>query len=758
MDAIISGQAAQAVITERGKHFLLALDSDDSMQHAIPEHDVPRVFLDCTDVYYLREATLEQIKNELEAAWARDRALHLTLILLDSHEDAENRLLAADCLHDLFLDDRVKLHVMYFLYAAPLPQSCDLDASCRIAETNGYERVLQFLSDLVADQPEIRRRCDAWDRLPLHLLGSESNKEWLKGTFIKHGAFWMFVTEKSRKDSALLSLLVNERIRGINNARIILQEWYAPFHEHIRSTSFKGWDRLEDDKYDAIDDEVRPRSSKRGREVLENVQKQKEAIKDLLTKGERLKAWKYTRQLVESQRSNSEPAHIAKSLCDIAQHAKLLGDISLHLRFSSWAAKEMPTDSWAYAQVGDAYRLLHDFEKALDAFQKCGAFGDDRIALSGRAEVLKDSGAFNEALDVYKKAAEIYQDDSVPRNGIASTLAAYGRLEEALHVYNEIAKTFPSDRVTLCGRAQVLRDMGRINEALQAVESISSTLGADSVSACIRAGILRDQNELDKAASIYRDVIKADPLNMHAYQGLGQTLKFLGRFDEAIDVFETAIWQFREDAGGYLGRAGVYKCLGDLTSALADYEHVIRKSFKNLIARNGKASILAARGEFQTAIDLLPDHAPSTQSEWVSYHIMGMINLKRGQVRQAMNMFEYGVTNIPWYDERQFYQTALTVALMKEGKFEDASVLLDIEATPALLPVVKILKMHVYGELNDENIVRVNYDDLRENAPQFNAGPREELFRYYLSGVARGRYMNHDAIIQQECNAILLAA
>ena len=127
-----------------------------------------------------------------------------------------------------------------------------------LAAERDCKSVLHFIDALGADQLEIRRRCDVWEKLSVELFGSEDSKEWLKSILIKNGAFWMFVTEKARKDSALLSLLVNAQIRGIRNSRTVLQQWAAPFQEKITDRSFDGWAEVSDNKEYAAESEGRP--------------------------------------------------------------------------------------------------------------------------------------------------------------------------------------------------------------------------------------------------------------------------------------------------------------------------------------------------------------------------------------------------------------------------------------------------------------------------------------------------------------------
>ena len=118
MNASISGQAALAIIRDRGKQFVLKVDDDIDSIREIRDNDAALMFRDCTDVYNSTADTIDEVRAELELAWAKDRALHLTLILLDSSEEPENRILATECLDELFQTTDVQRHVSYFLYAA----------------------------------------------------------------------------------------------------------------------------------------------------------------------------------------------------------------------------------------------------------------------------------------------------------------------------------------------------------------------------------------------------------------------------------------------------------------------------------------------------------------------------------------------------------------------------------------------------------------------------------------------------------------
>ena len=159
-----------------------------------------------------------------------------------------------------------------------------------------------------------------------------------------------------------------------------MQLWAGRFRSSISNTYF-----VPDAEEEAT--ARRPRRSRRrsSHDVFIGVGAQKDAIKKALEEGRRTVAMKYTKELVASQRQNSQSEHISKSLCDLAQHGKMLGDYSWHLELSRWATREMPTDAWAWAQAGDGFKSVGDYQAALQAYETAGSLGEDRVALCGRA-------------------------------------------------------------------------------------------------------------------------------------------------------------------------------------------------------------------------------------------------------------------------------------------------------------------------------------------------------------------------------------
>ena len=229
MEVVLSGQAAKAVISQEGKHYLYYLDGEDYCHNEIPFSSIHQVFLNCTDVTSHRSVNFAEVKSLLESAWSNDCALHLTLILLNQGEERATRMMASECLDELLAAEPVSRHVKYFTYSAPMPDTTNLAESYQIAYSIEHQRNSAFLLELDHYQDEIALRRKAWDDLPHTIFGSNEYKLYLQALLIRHGAFWLFVTEKSRSESVLLNLLVNEQLRGIKHLRNGAPRMVSPF-------------------------------------------------------------------------------------------------------------------------------------------------------------------------------------------------------------------------------------------------------------------------------------------------------------------------------------------------------------------------------------------------------------------------------------------------------------------------------------------------------------------------------------------------
>jgi tetratricopeptide (TPR) repeat protein len=752
MKAILSGQTAIAVTIEGEDLYSISVNSPESWTPR-QEWELPRLFAHASDVLQLENVSRSEVIDKLKSEWVQDRSLQLILMLLDPDEESQTRLEAAECLDEFLNRYEVKKYVENYLYSSPLPSTADLDRAIQLSIDSSLAHLTEFLLILQSNQEEISKRCAAWEALPIRLFGNPASKEDFYHEAVRHGAFRLFVTERKKRNWAVLQLLSHPHFRGRSKARMIFQTWAAPFKESATNIEFET-SEIDDDSNNEAETKRKKHSISRF-DAFQQVEKQKEAIKKHLREGKQDMALRFTRELIASQRRDSEPEHIAKSLCDLAQFAKGLGSPELQLEFALKAVAEAPDDAWSYATLADAYRSLGEFQKAQDEYHAAGVLGNVCIALNGRAEVLKELGQLKEALQIYEQCIQKFPDDVVNRNGRAAALAYSGKFRQALDAYDEILRETPYDVVTNCGRAQVLRDMGRLEEALKEFDDLARSYPEEIIPQNARAEVLRELGKIEEAKVALVNIVKHFPLASEARIAYARILRDLGKFSEALDEYNRIIKEFPLNSWAYVGVAETYRKIGRLPQALEAYERVIELFPRGMYFRNGKASVLVAMGDYPNALRILPANLPATQSEWVAYHIRGMAEMRSGELEKAEEIFEWGVNEIPWISQRAYFKTALATLRVQQKRYPEVFPLVEEIIHPSIEPIARTLIMHTSGELRDMPRFNQSYDSIRNTSAPVIIELREAL---------AGRYRRQTTSILpdnwfflRECDSLLLA-
>ncbi|MFZ3138859.1 MAG: tetratricopeptide repeat protein [Thermodesulfovibrionales bacterium] len=753
MKAILSGQTAVAVCIQDDQFYSISIDSPENWSER-QNWEIPILFANATDMIQLENTSRSQVLEILEVAWAQDRSLQLILILLDQKEESETRREAAECLDEFFNQAEMREYVENHLYSAPLSSDADLNGAIEICAAASLAKVMDFLDALQSDQEEISKRVGAWEALPIGLFDTSTSKQDFHCEAVKYGAFRIFVTERHKKNLALVQLLSHPHFRGNSKARNIFQKWSAHFKEAVTNSDFESRE-FNDGAFSGPDDAyIKRRVS--GFDAFQQVEKQKEAIKQLLSEGTQDLALRFTEELVASQRRNSKPEHIAKSLCDLAQFAKGLGSPELQLEFALKAVKEAPDDAWSYATLGDAYRWLSEYPKSLKMYHKAGVYGNRLVALTGRAEVLKDIGQLEESLEIYEQCILEFPDEIVTQNGRAAALANYGKLEKALEAYDTILRQELLDPVTVSGRAQVLREMGRLDESLAEFSRLSETYPQDIINQNARADVLRELGRLEDAEIALSDIMQRFPLAAGAKTSHARILRDLGRFDDALDEYKECIKKFPLSPWVYIGMAETYRKIGNLAEALKAYELCITKFPRSSMSRNGKASVLVAMGDYSAALSILPKDLPASQSEWVAYHIIGMAHMRTGHLDKAEPMFEWGSTECPWVSQREYFKTALASLRIQQKRYDEVAPLVQKIIYPFIEPIAHVLIMHASGELGNTLLFEQSYGSIRDIAAPVVIELRDALAKRYKQ---KNTSIPPDSwFFLRECDSLLLAA
>jgi len=143
--------------------------------------------------------------------------------------------------------------------------------------------------------------------------------------------------------------------------------------------------------------------------------------------------------------------------------------------------------------------------------------------------------------------------------------------------------------------------------------------------------------------TLWTDVIQKSPNKARGHYNLGLAHHDLGRLDEAVREFKTALALKADDADAHINLGKVYKDLGRLEEAVLEYKAAITVNPNHADAHINLGVVYQNLGhlkeaieEYQRALTLKPDDADAQNN-------LGLIYLEQGKLQEALKAFEEAV-------------------------------------------------------------------------------------------------------------------
>ena len=727
MRAIISGQAGLALLGDENSVWTVSVEAPEKRTPSV-WRDAVYLFADAGDIEEMLDVSVQQIIHKLEQAWRRDRALQLILILIDPEEDAETRTMAVECVEHHFVFDEIQDFVADRLYCAQLPSSIELRSVRRLSEQANAGKVVAFLDKLEADQEAIARTRLAWDGIHPDTFGGQEEKARFEALAVDSGAFRRLAeaVNADNVENFWMACLNDSRLKEVLEHRNVINTWVQPLRSQAKEN--RGIDESvvrPPAKHQHKEEDKWARRSNRRKEPTSHAQymradKEIEAIIADIDKDRKTRALRFTRELVERQKSEGDEDYAVKTLCKLASQMKIRNYHQLQLKFAQWATDEFPWDAQAQDQLGDTYLCLGRLDEALTQYDEAiERFPSNDVAYCGRGEVLRELGRLDEALAQYDAAIQRFLHSEVPLNGRGNVLRVLGRLDEALAQYDEAIARFPNNEFAYNGRGEVLRELGRLDEALAQYDTAIQRFSHKPVAYCGRAEVLRELGRLDEALAQYDEAIKRFPSDVVAYCGRGEVLRELDQLDEALAQFNETLERF----------------------PIAPFAIV------------AKAHVLISMKRFELALLLLPGDEPNSVQDWVAMHVRGMAHLRQGDCDTAINVFKYGIQQCPFPGQLTYFRNALAVAQLGQEQYSDAVATLGNQTSE----VSDILHLHAEGKQGHKEKALAAHQRLLASQRARVILLRDELARALLSDhstAAQTKEWN-EIVLERECELVV---
>jgi len=255
------------------------------------------------------------------------------------------------------------------------------------------------------------------------------------------------------------------------------------------------------------------------------------------------------------------------------------------------------------------------------------------LAVAEAGATRKQIGHWQDTISLYAHMVDVEPDAISPRNNLGVAYAEANDIPRAMEQFEIALRMDSNDEQATFNVARVREEHGRIDEALIGYRSVLERWPNNITSACSAYSaigrILKIKGDFEGAIATYREGIKFRFDNGELHSGLASTLFEMGRLEEAIPEYRTAI-QFVPDSKLYNNLGLALAATGDIDGAISSYKDAIRHDPRNAEAHYNYGNMLLtmgkpaqAAGEFEKAIKLKPDYVKALGNLAVAFAQLG---------------------------------------------------------------------------------------------------------------------------------------
>jgi tetratricopeptide (TPR) repeat protein len=239
-----------------------------------------------------------------------------------------------------------------------------------------------------------------------------------------------------------------------------------------------------------------------------------------------------------------------------------------------------------------------------------------------------------DAIDAYKRAADLDPDDAHNLEALAQALLNDNQLDAALKTFQQVAQADPEDSGAVIHISEILRRQGKYEEALTAVKQAVKK-DPDSPEAGYNEGLLLDVlGRYDESAQVYEHMVDltshangaytADEKNNRAIflERLGAVYHEQNKVDEAIATYQKMIELGGEySLRGYQSEVDVYRDAKMFEKAIEVSHKAVDANPKNRDLKLMLAGELVDQGKEDEGVAMakgMLDNSPDDREVWVA--------------------------------------------------------------------------------------------------------------------------------------------
>ncbi|HEY6434494.1 MAG TPA: tetratricopeptide repeat protein, partial [Acetobacteraceae bacterium] len=195
----------------------------------------------------------------------------------------------------------------------------------------------------------------------------------------------------------------------------------------------------------------------------------------------------------------------------------------------------------------------------------------DPAALFELGNALLERGRIEAAIEAFRRCLAAAPDHAGTHYNLGNCLVRAGRPVEAIEAYLACVRKLPEFGPGYVNLADTLRRLGLLDQARWAAETGRALLPETAEAATCLASVLHDLAQYEPAAALYQQAVAREP-TAGAFTSLGNTLRAMGRLDDALAAHESAVSAAPGDAEARFNRALTLLAAGDYPLGFVEYE------------------------------------------------------------------------------------------------------------------------------------------------------------------------------------------
>ena len=326
-------------------------------------------------------------------------------------------------------------------------------------------------------------------------------------------------------------------------------------------------------------------------------------------------------------------------------------------------------------------------------------FPNEVVSQSIQLEIYKAKGEYDTALRLCEKVIERFPNEAVAWNIQLEIYKAKGEYDTALRLCEKVIEKFPNEAVSQSIQLEIYKAKGEYDTALRLCEKVIERFPNEVVPRCIQLEIYKAKGEYDTALRLCEKVIERFPNEAVSRNIQLEIYKAKGEYDTALRLCEKVIERFPNEVVSRNIHVEIYKAKGEYDTALRLCEKVIEKFSNDAFARATRLSLMLLAGGISEADFSVVDTRPTTESDFVEYHILGMYYLRTGRYDRAVACFHYGLNNAYTLQTKSYFSSALAVAQIRRDQQKKVIPLFsEADSTLKTNPFKKLIYVHAVAK------------------------------------------------------------